>query len=117
MTIGVVADAMMSTGDLAGTKGNIPAGTQLMFPGLEPQVHEGVSVVSTENFTGGEDGFFPLLTEEEKKRIETQFREYFLTAARDSMEKSFTTNVDFIPLPLSEAILPFQIDIQSDQVV
>lgn len=88
-----------------------------MFPGLEPQIHEGVSIVSVENFTGGEDGFFPLLTEEEKKRIEAQFREYFLTAAQDDMEKNFDTNADFIPLPLAAAITPFQVDIRADQVV
>jgi hypothetical protein len=116
ITIGVMADAMGTAG-LIGVKGNIPAGTELKFPGLEPQVHEGVTVISTEDFRGGEDGFFPLLTEEEKKRIEKQFHEYFLTAAQASIEKNFNTNADFIPLPLSEAITPFQIDIQSDQAV
>jgi len=117
VTVGVVADAMLSTGGLTGIKGNILTGTQLMFPGLDPQIHEGVSVVTTEDFRGGEDGFFPLLTEEEKKRIETQFQAYFLSAAQESIEKNFNKDVDFIPLPLPEAITPFQVEIHSDQEV
>ena len=80
-------------------------------------MHDGISVISMEDFRGGEDGFFPLLTEAEKKRIETQFYTYFLSAAQENIEQNFNTNVDFIPLPLSEAIVPLQVDIQSDQVI
>lgn len=106
----------MSTGPV-GAKANIPANTPLTFPGLTPDVHEGVLVKSIEDFTGGEDTFYPLLTEEEKKRLEALFREYFLTEAQANIQKNFNQEADFIPVPLPEAIIPFDVTVEADQAI
>lgn len=115
-TVTVTADALSSAGPV-GAKANIPANTVLTFPGLAPDIHEGIIVKSIEDFKGGEDTFFPLLTEAEKKRLEGLFREYYVAEAQDSIEKNFSQNADFLPVPLPEAIIPFDIEVQSDQVV
>jgi hypothetical protein len=115
-TVKVIADAQMSSGPV-GVKANIPANTFLRFPGLTPDIHEGILVKSIEDFTGGEDVFYPLLTEAEKKRLEALFREYFLTEAQINIQKNFNQDADFIPVPLPEAILPFEITVGTDQTV
>jgi len=37
--------------------------------------------------------------------------------AQASIQRNFNQDADFLPVPLAEAILPFQVDIQADQVV
>lgn len=37
--------------------------------------------------------------------------------AQASIQRNFNQNADFLPVPLPEAILPFEIDIQANQVV
>jgi len=112
----VTADALSSAGPV-GAKANIPANTTLTFPGLAPDIHEGIIVKSIEDFKGGEDTFFPLLTEAEKKRLEGLFRDYILAEAQDNIEKNFSQNADFLPVPLPEAIIPLNIQVESDQGV
>lgn len=115
-TVTVVADALSSTGPV-GAKANIPANTSMTFPGLTSDIHEGVVVKSLEDFKGGEDTFFPLMTEDEKKRLEGLFREHFLAEAQASIQRNFNQSADFIPVPLPEAIIPFEITVESDQAV
>lgn len=116
LTITVVADPLTSVGP-TGAKANIPANTPLIIPGLSPDIHEDIFVKSVEDFTGWEDAFFPLLTEEEKKRLEDLFREYFLTEAQASIQKDFNQDADFLPVPLPEAVIPFDISVEADQPV
>jgi hypothetical protein len=49
--------------------------------------------------------------------LETLFREHFLAEAQANIQKNFNQNADFIPVPLPEAIIPFDIDVEANQVV
>lgn len=116
MIVSVMADAM-SWSSIGGSKANIPINTQLVFPWLPPDIHDSVIVTSVEDFTGGEDTFYPLLTEEERKRLESLFREHLLAEVQRSIQNTFNQKTDFIPLPLSEAVVPMDIKVTADQEV
>ncbi len=45
------------------------------------------------------------------------FREHFLAEAQASIQKNFNQNADFIPVPLPEAIIPFEVTVEGDQTV
>lgn len=115
-TVNVIADALSTAGPIW-AKANIPANTPLTFPWLTSDIHEGIFVKSIEDFKGWEDTFYPLLTEDEKKRLEALFREHFLAEAQASIQKNFNQDADFIPVPLPEAIVPFEVTVQADQTV
>ena len=114
LTVTVVADPNGSNGTLIGSKGNIPANTTLVFPGLSQIEHELVRVVSVNDFTGGEDSFANLLSAEEYTALETTFREQLINEARDSIIHSFPSSSEYIPLPIADVLTTVEMVITPD---
>ena len=70
----VVADVNDESGKLIGQRGNIPAGTNLIIPGLKFN-RDKVYAKAKDNFSGGENPSVHVLTEDELKSFQNTLNE------------------------------------------
>lgn len=113
-TAEVIADPVGADGILMGKRGNISQNTSMKFPGLSIKDHESIVVVAQDNFTGWDDTYLPLITQEEYDRIGKLFNEQIVNDARSYATKHYDKSADFIPLPIPDALQTLDISSVSD---
>lgn len=115
--VSVIAEPIGTDGTLMGKKWNIPENTVLRFPGLSPKDHESLTVTSVGNFTGGEDTYKKVLSQEEYNRIENVYKSQLSESASEFILWDFNQQEEFIPIPIPEALSVLDITLTSDHKV
>lgn len=103
-TYTVIADPIDTQWNFIGKRWNIPENTPLTIPALSKDLQNSIKVITTNNFSWGENTYKKMFTKEEKSRIEKIFREEFFESAAQSLKQKIKKNDEYIPLQLSEAI-------------
>lgn len=85
LEIAVTADINDEAGKLIGSRGNIPAGTDLSIPGLKFN-RDKVYAKAKDNFTGGVDPSVHILTEEELQGFRNTIKEKLQKDSREALD-------------------------------
>lgn len=107
VNIPVVADERDTFGSYIGDKGNIQPPQKLIIPGLPSPTREHVWGEISEPFTGGVDGFVPVVSEEDLDLARRQIQEMILRDAKKDSDifverKNRLENTDLVLLPGQE---------------
>lgn len=84
--VDVIADTRDESEKIVGTRGNIPAGTDLTIPGLKFN-RENIYAKAKSDFVGGEDPKVHIVSKEELERFEKILMEKIKKHAREEVQK------------------------------